>query len=235
MRQFKFLEFMQTHFGERGSIYIFAFVFRLIYYPFCEIILGATPAKLLTETFVVDYAGNKPDTGRIFLRTFARFIPFEAFSFFGRNGWHDYVTQTHVCREARTGVKGRWYFLVFPAFLLIGLGSYFGHEWYQDYQSRQYSIKEHRNKIEAIENGLKHLTNEDVIQIEDVNNRYSSEELYLKVEEIDHDELLVAVLEKHGDYSHSLYALEKIYNLNKNYLSTIPVKLSDLKKAYTLD
>ncbi|NJK94867.1 MAG: hypothetical protein HC905_08085 [Bacteroidales bacterium] len=82
----KITEAMGEMLGERGTIYAFVFVFRLIYYPFFEIILGATPAKFLTETRVTDEIGNKATPGKIMLRTFARFIPFESFSFSWRIG-----------------------------------------------------------------------------------------------------------------------------------------------------
>jgi len=53
------LEFLESTLGERGLILVFIFIFRLIYYPLFEAILGATPAKFLTETRVTDEKGNK--------------------------------------------------------------------------------------------------------------------------------------------------------------------------------
>ncbi len=220
--------------GERGLLYVFLITFRLVYYPFFEILLGATPAKLLTETRVITQDGNKASAGTIALRTLCRFIPFEPFSFFGAGGWHDTITKTEVVREVRTGVKGRWYLLIFPAFILIGLGIYFGNEAYEDYQYRKKREAEHQLKIKEIENSLNQITTNDLIQIEEPNS-YDSKEIYLKVEEIAKEELVVAVLEKENDYNESVYSVEKLYNQNKNYLSTIPIKINDLKKAYTSD
>jgi uncharacterized RDD family membrane protein YckC len=220
--------------GERGLIYIFLITYRLVYYPFFEILLGATPAKLLTETRVVTQDGNKAPAGTIVLRTLSRFIPFEPFSFFGAGGWHDTITKTEVVREVRTGVKGRLYLLIFPAIILIGLGIYFGKEEYEDYQYRKKREAEHQLKIQELESSLNHITTNDLIQIEELNS-YGSKEIYLKVEEVTKEELAMAVIEKENDYNESVYSIEKLYNQNKNYLSTIPVKLRYLKKAYTAD
>lgn len=230
----EFVGNLESVIGERGLIYIFLITFRLIYYPFFEILLGATPAKLLTETRVITQDGNKAPAGTIVLRTLCRFIPFEPFSFFGAGGWHDTITKTEVVREVRTGVKGRWYLLIFPSFILIGLGIYFGNEAYEDYQYRKKREAEHQLKIKEFENALSHITTNDLIEIEEPNS-YSSKEIYLKVEEVTKDELVVAVIERENDYNESVYIIEKLYNQNKNYLSTIPVKISDLKRAYTSD
>lgn len=73
-----------------------------------------------------------------------------------------------------------------------------------------------------------------MIEIEEPDS-YSSKEIYLKVEEVTKDELVVSVIERENDYNESVYSIEKLYNQNKNYLSTIPVKISDLKRAYTSD
>lgn len=231
----KFLGILESSLGERGLLYVFMFVFRFVYYPLFETIFGKTPAKFLTETVVTDMNGNKVPGGTIMLRTFARFIPFEAFSFLGGNGWHDSLTKTQVVREVRTGVKGRMYFWILPSFLIVGLGIYFAKEQISEYQYRQNRIKEHAENIKNLEKELDRLSTSSVIEIEDITNSYSSQAIYLKVEEITGDEVTVSVLQQEKDYSGSIFRLEKMYNQNKNYLSTLPVKMSDLRNAYTPD
>jgi len=73
-------------------------VVGLIYYAGSEILLRRTPAKFLTGTIVVAADGGPPTTGQILGRTLCRFIPFEAFSFFGDPcvGWHDSIPKTRV-------------------------------------------------------------------------------------------------------------------------------------------
>lgn len=78
--------------------YLYAFIIIFIYYFTFEYLLGKTVAKMITKTKVLTTNGEKPDAGTIISRTFARFIPFEAFSFFGSygNGWHDKLSKTVV-------------------------------------------------------------------------------------------------------------------------------------------
>src|SRR5262249_50338843 len=55
------------------------------YYIFLEGAFGWTFGKLITGTRVVRWTGEKPTLLQIIGRTFARFIPFEAFSFLFAN------------------------------------------------------------------------------------------------------------------------------------------------------
>ena len=70
----------------------------LAYYVLFEGLTGRTPGKFITGTCVVDAQGRTPGFGKVILRTLARYIPFEAFSFFRTcpEGWHDTLTKTHV-------------------------------------------------------------------------------------------------------------------------------------------
>lgn len=71
------------------------------YYLFFESIWQKTPAKWITKTKVVMQDGSKPDFKHILGRSFARLIPFEPFSFLGKNptGWHDTLSKTIVINE----------------------------------------------------------------------------------------------------------------------------------------
>jgi uncharacterized RDD family membrane protein YckC len=71
------------------------------YYAFFEGIWARTPGKWLFGTVVVSEAGHKPTIGQVLGRTACRFIPFEAFSFFGTSGWHDSIPKTRVVRFFR--------------------------------------------------------------------------------------------------------------------------------------
>ena len=71
-----------------------------IYFVFTETLFQRSFAKFLTGTMVVRADGGRPSFGQILGRTLARFIPFEAFSFFGNKGfpvgWHDSLSGTRV-------------------------------------------------------------------------------------------------------------------------------------------
>lgn len=78
----------------------------LLYYIPLEGFFGFTVGKLITGTRVVNEQGGKPRWGQIVGRTFARFIPFEAFSVLfandgERRGWHDSLPKTYVVRRRR--------------------------------------------------------------------------------------------------------------------------------------
>lgn len=70
----------------------------IFYYIFFEGLLSRTPGKFITRTKVIMKDGSKPDLGQIILRTLIRLIPFEIFSFIGKNplGWHDKWSNTMV-------------------------------------------------------------------------------------------------------------------------------------------
>ena len=73
----------------------------LAYHALLEGFYGRTLGKLVTGTQVVGADGSRATWGQIIGRTFARFIPFEPFSFFGRPppaGWHDSLSGTRVVR-----------------------------------------------------------------------------------------------------------------------------------------
>lgn len=69
------------------------------YHAIWEGLFQRTPAKFLTGTLVVTATGARPSFGQIIGRSFARLIPFDAFSFLGRPnpvGWHDSLSGTRV-------------------------------------------------------------------------------------------------------------------------------------------
>ena len=66
-----------------------------LYYFLSEVIFRQTFGKIVTKSCVATN-GIEFSNGRMFLRTFCRFIPFDRFSFlFGAN-WHDKVSATAV-------------------------------------------------------------------------------------------------------------------------------------------
>ena len=78
-------------------------IMMTIYYVPMEFGFGKSIAKFITGTRVVTADGGSPSLGQIVGRTFARFIPFEPFSFFGGKGhpvgWHDSLSGTRVIRD----------------------------------------------------------------------------------------------------------------------------------------
>ncbi|WP_289060848.1 RDD family protein [uncultured Zobellia sp.] len=73
-----------------------------LYYILFEYFLQRTPGKYISGTIVIDEYGNKPDIGKIVLRTIIRYIPIEPFSCLGDNsrGWHDTWSKTYVIKKS---------------------------------------------------------------------------------------------------------------------------------------
>lgn len=71
-------------------------IFKFIYYFFCELVFRQTIGKVITNS-VVHLNSDNPFKG-IFIRSISRYIPFEPFSFIGKNseGWHDKLSKTTV-------------------------------------------------------------------------------------------------------------------------------------------
>jgi len=75
----------------------FTFLYFFLYYLVPEFYWQKTIGKLITKTKVVREDGNRPTFGQILIRTLARLIPFEVFSFlFTPIGWHDSLSKTIV-------------------------------------------------------------------------------------------------------------------------------------------
>ncbi|HCS19335.1 MAG TPA: hypothetical protein DIW47_02035 [Bacteroidetes bacterium] len=76
----------------------FIFINMFWYYLILELFFHQTIGKLHNNSYV-HFEGSKFKA--ILLRTLCRFIPFEAFSFFGKEGWHDSISKTKVTVPTR--------------------------------------------------------------------------------------------------------------------------------------
>lgn len=79
---------------------VLGIVIMLAYYIPLETLSGRTIGKLITGTKVVSEEGRIPSFSAVMKRTLSRFIPFEAFSFLGKDprGWHDTLSKTYVVK-----------------------------------------------------------------------------------------------------------------------------------------
>jgi uncharacterized RDD family membrane protein YckC len=80
-------------------LYLLLIIIRLVYYLLFETLLGVTAAKILTGSRLINHEGNKPSFKQVFIRTISRLVPFEGFSFFANDGWHDKWSATMVVEE----------------------------------------------------------------------------------------------------------------------------------------
>ena len=121
------------HLG-KWKIYLWGALITALYFILTETIWGKTIGKFITKTKVVMLDGSKPKFWNIVLRTIARLIPFETFSFlFSRptRGWHDIISGTIVADEnivwsqnitKQNPKRYRWMLLTVCALWLLTIG-----------------------------------------------------------------------------------------------------------------
>jgi hypothetical protein len=102
------------------SIYFLIFLWRIIYYFTFETLFQTTPAKCLTSSKIISNDQNELKPIDVVNRTWARLVPFEAFTFFGEIGFHDKISETSVVKEKNFGVHiAHYLWLIVPIILLL--------------------------------------------------------------------------------------------------------------------
>ena len=77
--------------------YTYSYICYVLIYTLSEgIFKGRTLGKLITGTKAITEDGNTITWKDAFMRSLCRIIPFEAFSAFGNQLWHDRLTKTKV-------------------------------------------------------------------------------------------------------------------------------------------
>jgi len=215
-----------------GYVTLLLFVVsRILYYIIYEAILGATPAKFLTETRVTDHEGSRNKFSTILVRTVSRVIPFEPFSFFWNGKWHDSLSKTFVLKEKRTGYKAVFYLWLIPIFLLTGFGLYYGYRSYQDHQSYRQYKKEFEQKMDGLSVQYQHVSTQHIIVIK-ADGSYSNE--YFKVEEITGASVVVAKIKLNPDtYPGKMETIRKAYQKNIDSLQRREISKDAIAKALT--
>lgn len=81
--------------------YLLGFILGVVYYTLIEFSTGGRSiGKYITKTKIITLDGEKPVFKQYLIRSLCRFIPLEAFSFFGTTdaGWHDSISKTRVVK-----------------------------------------------------------------------------------------------------------------------------------------
>lgn len=226
---------IQSLAGERVAVYVLFFICSLIYYIFFEVLFGSTPAKFLTESRVVTLDGKKISLKQGTLRTLYRHVPLASLSFlFGRDGAHDYWSNTVVVKEKRIGCKTKTYLLFFPAILVIGIGSFWAYEKYQQKKADDTNRKQYSFEIKNLQNELSHLDSTVVLQLSNVNDMPEDSTRLLKVESIKGDSIVFKSFKVVLGFGKT-YEIESGYLLLPAALPTIKVHKSKLQNCYVSD
>lgn len=90
-----------------GFLTIIGYIVYLFYYTILEGVTGGrTPGKMITGCRAIKNDGSNLTWNEAFLRSLGRIVPFEAFSAFGGNPWHDLWTHTKVVKNKRANSLG---------------------------------------------------------------------------------------------------------------------------------
>ena len=226
---------MVSNVEPRGFLWLNLIFYRLIYYVFFETILGATPAKFITGTYVVNLNGEKPGLKTIFIRTVSRFVPFELFSFLGKKGWHDDWSNTRVVDAENKGLASRWYALLVPFFLLVIGGIYIYFSWQDAVVDSKFKDYTYQRAFEAFEKQLAAANPNDVIQLKRLDGYYSSIEYLLKVEEVKKDSLRTLIVPMKNFYKIDFKKIKNSLTATPDSLATFWARKADLLESFEGD
>jgi uncharacterized RDD family membrane protein YckC/disulfide oxidoreductase YuzD len=225
--------FIESIAGREVGLLILAIIVRCIYYFLFERILNATPAKLFTETQVVDEDGTKPSISVIIGRTLSRFMFLESLSFLIGTGWHDKWSKTSVVVEKRDGEKARMYLLLIPILLIVLYSLTLLGKMLYNFQRDQITVQQtppdtfklteekklNNLKIELLRYADQPTVN-DYIEIKEPNN-FSNDRTFLKVKKIYRDSVQYSIITVHDDYNISQMGVEDYYMQNKKNLKKV--------------
>lgn len=227
-----FLESFNQSFGEKSTLLLFFVLVGFLYYTLSEILFGATPAKFLTNTRVVNNDFKPASKYAILLRTLYKRIPFNGFSFLEGAGWHDKLSKTKLVYIKNNGVKGSLYLIILPITFLLIKGSSYAYFKYDNYIVELGYQDEFNKNVNAIDLGLSNIKTNCVIVFEQQES-IMRDVLYLKVERITPDSIYGIFIPNNIVKSDSPYELEKGYaKLLKQESTSVAVSFNDLKSSF---
>ncbi len=223
---------VEFFFRSRWSLYLIILIAFFIYFPVSEILFGATPGKFLTESRVVNSKAKSPDSSTIFLRTLCRNIPFNAFSFLGKRGWHDSLSETYVVKEKTTEFKANKLFLILPLVIIYLFAMYFGKKYYQKYQSKIDYQNIMDEKVKYLESEIKNPNTNQIFVIK-AKDYYGNIKNYgFKVETIEGNIITVKRLTAEFFSETSYDQARYYYNQQKDTAQIFTINKQELVKNF---
>ena len=228
-----FLNGMSSMIGERYTLTFLFFFSALAYYTFFEVLFQRTPAKYLTQTFVMGVKQTQLTFGTVFKRSLSRKIPFNSFSFLGERGWHDSISDTQVLSLNKNKVAYK-YLLLLPAIALFFFLNYQFNEFRKDYVTAQTQKGMLQGELKALEQGLENIKPADMISLKRTSRYYNKASHFFRVLKVEGERLTLAKIEK--TYKHK--TLEDIYFFYEsapNTFETIQVDKDYIRKGICED
>ncbi|WP_435262566.1 RDD family protein [Tenacibaculum sp. nBUS_03] len=211
--------------GDRLTLTILFVISAIAYYGFFETFFRRTPAKFLTNTFVLGTVKEKVRFDNIFMRSVSRKIPFNAFSFLWGTGWHDSISETTVVSLNDNKISKK-YWLILPVLFLFFFANYQFNQFRLDYI--RYKIENGKIESEALalDKKINNLQLYDFITLKNTYNNWGKSYFY-KVIDVNGDNLTLAEIkktynERNLEEIDFLYESNpdkyKIHRVDKNYL-----------------
>ncbi|MBE5317546.1 hypothetical protein IM793_00120 [Pedobacter sp. MR2016-19] len=98
-----FLSAIGYFFNYQDEIYLPVYFSLTFYYLISEGIFNTSIGKIIFSNIIVNETAEQPSVRQRIGRTFARLIPFDAFSFiFLYRGWHDSLTETYIVKADKS-------------------------------------------------------------------------------------------------------------------------------------
>ncbi|SDJ32475.1 RDD family protein [Chryseobacterium jejuense] len=202
----------QSYFNNYFGLVIIIVLIRLIFYPVFEFYFGSTPAKFLTESRVVDKHNNQPGLKTIFKRSLYRSIPFDGLSFFGKNGWHDSLSETYVIKEETEGIHSKHFLWILVFVVPLLSYNYFIKGAISDHQYSKSLEKEEGYDVQWYNNSRMNINTNQFYVVQAIDYAPDNNVLGLKVEEIKGDAVKVKKIKLMGGFSNDFWGVKMDYD-----------------------
>lgn len=138
--------------------------------------------------------------------------------------------------KSKGKVKTPWYTFALPILAVFIASIYFLTIQFESYKRNKYHNEEYNYAIAQIDKELEHLTTNHYIKIVNLANKYESEGMYLKVENIKGSIVTVMpLITGLKDYNSYAYAVKDYYIINKDSAKLINLTIEDLQKSVCRD
>ena len=135
-----------------------------------------------------------------------------------------------VVRPLENTIRTPWYTFAGPLLLLAGGIIFWANSEFQEYQDKQSSISYFKKKNEVLEYELRHLSDKDIITLQEVSKEYWSDKMfYAKVEKVSGETITVTPV---SSPSNKPMDVEDSYMRFRQQAATFDIPLQQLLVAY---
>lgn len=214
--------------GDRFTLTILFIVSAIIYYGFFETFFRRTPAKFLTNSFVLGTENEKLKFDTILVRSVSRKIPLNTFSFLWGTGWHDSISETTVVSLDNNRIPKK-YWIIIPVLILF----FFVNNQFNEFRVAYVKYKIENGKLESeaisLNKKIDNLQLYDFITLKSTRN-YWDKYYFYKVIAIKDDNLTLAEIKKTYN-ENNIEEIDFLYESNPDEFKVKQVTKNYLRKG----